>query len=233
MTPVLTPSRHNTPEFLDDDATDRADLARSASDIATCNRLFGGTSSLLAELRPLWRSLRPHATLLDIGCGVGDLPAAAKASAAAEGVDLTVYVLDRRDLLASRAAALADGALVANAFSLPLRDTSVDIVTASQFLHHFSDDLIASLAREMTRVARYRIVVCDLRRSWIAAGGLWLASWPLRLHPMTRHDGVASVLKGFIPRELGAILNSATGRDVSLAQRPAYRVTASWAPSPQ
>lgn len=230
---MLTPARRSTPEFLDDLSTDLAAVARSARDIATCNRWFGGTTALLAELRLLWPSLRPDATLLDIGCGVGDLPAAAKASAAAAGVNLTVYGLDRRDLLAAHAAAHTDSAVVADAFAIPLRDASIDIVTACQFLHHFSDTQIAGLAREMNRVARRRIVISDLRRSWVAAGGLWFASWPLRFHPITRHDGVASVLKGFIPRELGATLQHATGRDVSVTQRPAFRVTASWSPSPE
>jgi SAM-dependent methyltransferase len=231
VTPVLTPARRSIPEILDDLSTDPADVATSSRDIATCNRWFGGTTALLCELQPLWPSLRPSATLLDIGCGVGDLLAAAKASAAAAGVDLTVFALDHRDLLASSAAAHADHALVADAFSIPLCDAGIDIVTACQFLHHFSDSQIAALAREMNRVARRRVVISDLRRSWVAAGGLWLASWPLRLHPITRHDGVLSVLKGFVPRELGAVLNRATGRDVSLARRHAFRVTANWTPS--
>ncbi len=228
---MFTPARRHTPEFLDDPATDPASVARSAGDIATCNSLFGGRSALLAELAPLWPALRPAATLLDIGCGVGDLPAAASDSAARAGVELTVFVLDRRDLLASRAASRAGSAVVADAFSIPLRDRSIDIVTASQFLHHFSGDEIAGLAREMSRVARGHVVISDLRRSWLAAGGLWLASWPLRFHPITRHDGVASVLKGFMPHELGATLARATGRDVSVARRPAFRVTARWTPA--
>jgi SAM-dependent methyltransferase len=225
---MFVPSRRNTPEFLDDPATDLAAISRSGDEIAACNRMFGGTNALLAELKPLWPALRPRATMLDVGCGVGDLPAAAKRSAGAHGVELTVFALDRRGVLARDAASRVDGALVGDAFALPLRDGSFDVVTACQFLHHFSDAEITGLAREMHRVACRRVIVSDLRRNWLAAGGLWLASWPLRFHSITRHDGVASVLKGFVPGELRRVLSAAVDRPVDVTRRAAFRVTASW-----
>lgn len=228
---MLTPNRRHTPEFLDDPGTDPTAVFASGHEIAQCNRLFGGTSALLAELTPLWPAVRPSATLLDIGCGVGDLPAAARAAAAAHGVSLSVIALDRREVLAARAARRVRSALVADAFALPFADDSVDIVTACQFLHHFTESEIAKLACEMQRVARRYVVVSDLRRSWVAACGMWLASWPLGFHPITRHDGVASVLKGFVPDELHTTLSRATSRDVAVATRPAFRVTARWSAS--
>jgi hypothetical protein len=84
----------------------------------------------------------------------------------------------------------------------------------------------------MDRVARRRVIVSDLRRNWVAAGGLWLASWPLRFHAITRHDGVASILKGFIPDELRQTLSHAVNRPVDVTRRPAFRVTASWSVDP-
>jgi SAM-dependent methyltransferase len=225
---MFVPARRNTPEFLDDPATDIAAVTTSGGEIAACNKLFGGTRALLAELVPLWPALRPRATILDVGCGVGDLPAAAKRSAAKFGVDLNVMALDRRDVLARHAASRVDSAVVGDAFALPFRDAGVDIVTACQFMHHFSDAEIAGLAREMHRVARHRVIISDLRRNWVAAGGLWLASWPLRFHAITRHDGVASVLKGFVPAELRRTLSQAVGCTVDVTSRPAFRVTASW-----
>ena len=229
---VFVPARRNTPEFLDDPATDIAAIATSGGEIAACNKLFGGTRALLAELQPLWPALRPRATMLDVGCGVGDLPAAAKKNAARFGVDLTVIAIDRRSVLALHAAARVDSAMVADAFALPLRDASVDIVTACQFLHHFSESEIAGLAREMNRVARRRVIISDLRRNWLAAGGLWLVSWPLRFHAITRHDGFVSILKGFEPSELQQTLAHAVSRQVDVTRRVAFRVTASWNAGP-
>src|SRR5206468_3339755 len=59
-----------------------------------------------------------------------------------------------------------------------------------------------NLLREMNRVARARVIVSDLRRSWLAAAGLWIVSFPLGFHAVSRHDGVVSVMRGFTPNEL-------------------------------
>jgi SAM-dependent methyltransferase len=227
----FTPARRATPEFLDAPSTDASTLTTSGQEIAHCNRLFGGTRALLSELVPLWPSLRPAATVLDVGCGVGDLPAAMRASARRSGVSLTIVGLDRRHVLAARAANRTDHAVVADAFALPFADRSFDLVTACQVMHHFGDDAIPVFAREVGRVAARRVVISDLRRSWLAACGLWMASWPLRFHPITRHDGVASVLKGFEPHELRVMLHGATGRPVRVVTRAAFRITASWEPA--
>ena len=97
-------------------------------------------------------------------------------------------------------------------------------------LHHFPDDELALVLGEMDRVARVRAVVADLRRSWIAVAGIWAASYPLRFHPVSRHDGMVSVLRGFTARELEASVRRATGVVPVVRRRAGFRVTASWAP---
>jgi hypothetical protein len=74
------------------------------------------------------------------------------------------------------------------------------------------------------------VIVSDLRRSWLAAAGIWLASFPLRFHPVSRHDGVVSVLRGFTPEELRELVRNATGQSPVTRRRLGYRTTASWAP---
>jgi len=86
--------------------------------------------------------------------------------------------------------------------------------------------------RELQRVARLRVIVSDLRRSWLAAAGIWLASFPLRFHPISRHDGVLSVLRGFTAAELSAHVVRATGTVPAVSRRLGWRVTASWTPAP-
>jgi hypothetical protein len=75
-----------------------------------------------------------------------------------------------------------------------------------------------------------RVVVSDLRRSWPAAGGLWVASFPLGFHPISRHDGVVSVLRGFTPAELARLVRDAVGASARVNRRFAFRVTTSWTP---
>jgi hypothetical protein len=86
------------------------------------------------------------------------------------------------------------------------------------------------MLRELHRVARRRVVVADLRRSWVAAAGLWLVSFPLGFHPVSRHDGVVSVLRGFDGQELAGMVREAVGVVPAVRHRFAWRVTASWGP---
>jgi hypothetical protein len=105
-------------------------------------------------------------------------------------------------------------------------------VLCSQLLHHFEQADAVRLLQELDRVARARVVVSDLRRSAVAAAGLWLASFPLRFHRVSRHDGVVSVMRGFTPGELAELVHEAVGTHPVVKRRLGWRVTASWTPRP-
>lgn len=227
---MLTPARRDGTEILDGDGLDPRIVQRSMGDVARANALFGGASALLAELEPTLRSLPPVAKLLDIGTGLGDIPAQARKRAKAHGVELHTVGLDIAPELAAASAEKVDAAVCADALRLPFADDSIDVVTCSQVLHHFPGTSGTELLREMNRVARVRVVVSDLRRSWTAAGGLWVASFPLFFHPISRHDGVVSVLRGFTPVELERLVNQSVSANARASRRFAFRVTTSWSP---
>jgi ubiquinone/menaquinone biosynthesis C-methylase UbiE len=109
-------------------------------------------------------------------------------------------------------------------------DDSIDLVMCSQVLHHFVGHDAEVLLREMNRVARIRVIVCELRRSWVAAAGLWLASFPLGFHAVSRHDGVVSVMRGFTAGELSDTVHQAIAWRPLARRRRGFRVTTSWAP---
>jgi SAM-dependent methyltransferase len=145
-------------------------------------------------------------------------------------VRLTTIGLDSAAVLAVACRASLDFSVCGDARRLPFADHSVDIVMCSQVLHHFVESDAGAVLREMNRVARVRVVVSDIRRSWLAAAGLWLASFPLRFHAVSRHDGVVSVMRGFTPGELSDTVQLAIARRPVAHRRRGFRVTTSWAP---
>jgi 2-polyprenyl-3-methyl-5-hydroxy-6-metoxy-1,4-benzoquinol methylase len=225
---MFVPTRRRGSEILDDPTTDPAVRERSLHDVRRSNVLLGGLRAVLAEVSRLLPSLGPGGTLLDVGTGLADIPRAARDRARTEGVALVVLGVDGAESLSRLAAPTLDGSACADVRDLPFPDASIDVVTCSQLLHHFDDREIPRVLRELDRVARGHVIVSDLRRSWLAACGFWLVSWPLGFSRVTRHDGTLSVLRGFTAAELSRHVQLATGRRATIRRHLGWRLTASW-----
>jgi len=181
-----------TPEILDraPDGEARANLA----DIVRINRYFGGHAALLRELGRL-EPRHASFTVLDVGAASGDHARSIRARFPnAEIVSL--------DLHARNLAAAPDPRLQADAFRLPVAAQSVDYVCCNLFLHHFSAHEIVSLLRDFAVIARKAVLVTDLERRHTAHHFLPATRWLFGWHPVTLHDGPASVRAGFRPHEL-------------------------------
>jgi ubiquinone/menaquinone biosynthesis C-methylase UbiE len=218
-------------ELLDDPGVSSELMNRSMSDVARANVLFGGRRAAMMELRPLLQAAGPRASLLDVGTGRGDIPAAAKIEATQLGVNLWTIGIDMSLPLVSENRQSNDVVARGDALGLPFGDRSIDFVLASQMLHHFQFDDAVTVVREMNRVARKKAIISDLRRSVFAVAGIWAASFPLGFHPVSRHDGVVSVMRGFLPNELTEIVERATGITPKVRHRLGFRLTASWTPA--
>jgi SAM-dependent methyltransferase len=228
MMAFAAPTRHRGFEFLDDPAVPAAVRERSLRDVVRSNALFGGAHALLSELVRVLPPSGSDATLLDVGTGLGDLPRRARLLAEQHGVHLTTIGCDVAESLVGVARPSLAHVACGDALALSFAAHSVDVVTCSQLLHHFEHDNALRLLRELHRVARRAVIVSDLRRSRLAAGGFWLASFPLGFHPVTRHDGVSSVLRGFTGVELATLVREATGAGCTVRRHAGYRLTARW-----
>ena len=223
---MLTPSRRRGVEMLDDPTVDDETRSRSLADVARSNALLGGRRAVWRALQAALRRPRDAATplVLDVGTGAADLARLARdAGARVVGVDLA-HSLVRT----ARQRGAVDHALVADAARLPLSDAVVDVTLCSQLLHHFEHEDARRVLAELHRVTRGTVIVADLRRSWLAAAGFWLVSWPLRFHRVTRHDGVVSVLRGFTAPELRTLVQEATGITPRVERRLGWRLVATW-----
>ena len=218
-------------EILDAPDVDPALARRSLRDVMLANSLMGGTRAVMAELESILPSLPKRATLLDVGTGMGDIPRRAREVAARRGVTLDTVGLEAAEWLAAAARTSMTAAVVGDGRFLPFASHSVDVVICSQVLHHFFDHDAVALLQELNRVARVGVIVSDLLRSDIAVAGLWLFSFVLGFHPVSRHDGIMSIRRGFTPGELGTIVRSATGAQPRIREYLGFRVAAAWAPT--
>jgi 2-polyprenyl-3-methyl-5-hydroxy-6-metoxy-1,4-benzoquinol methylase len=224
------PARVRGREILDDPATPDDIRARAMRDVARSNALLGGTRAVLRELRAIAPELPRRARLIDVGTGLGDIPGSARAAMARRGIELESIGVDASHALLRDARTHLHGAIAGDARQLPIADGAADVVTCSQVLHHFFDDDLPRLVAELNRISRGWVIVSDLQRSWVAAGGFWLVSSALRFHEVTRVDGMTSVLRGFQPGELVEIVRTATGTTPIVRTGAFWRLTARWRP---
>ena len=227
----VTPARRRGVELLDDPAIPVEVRQLAMADLVRSNRLFGGTRAALRAVRSVIRRLPASATLLDVGTGLADIPAEVQREARRAGVTLQVLGLDVSESLLRAIGPRLTGAIAGDARRLPLADSSVDVVICSQLLHHFEEDDAREVIAELHRVSKGWVIVSDLRRSWLAAGGFWLASHALRFHAVIRNDGVASVLRGFTQSELASLVSAAVGTAPAVRRGAFWRLSATWSKS--
>jgi len=218
-------------ELLDDARADPALVRRALADIARTNRLFGGTRAVVAALEPYFRAAprRPW-TLLDVGTGMGDIPLAAAKAARHHGIELRLVGVERIPAAALLARSHGVAAVLADGGALPFAPKSVDVVIASQVLHHFPRETAARWIAAFDRIARRAVVLADLHRSPVAMAAWWLASFPLGLHAVTRHDGIVSLQRGYTRGEFAALCEEG-GVKAKVRYRPIARIVADWAPA--
>ena len=209
------PDRRDTPELMDAPGLDPIEVAHAYRLLEKINRQFFG--SLGSAGRELDRFADEDmlnyksATILDVGSGSGDIPAALRDRLGRRGVSSTALALDRDPTALALAAGLGLPCLRADALRLPFADASIDLVTAAKFAHHFAGPALIRLLAEMARVARRRVVVVDIRRGWVAYYAF--VAWSRLFAPnrLVRHDGALSVLRGFTAEELREAASSIGG----------------------
>ncbi len=215
-------------ELLDDPTADPALVRESLHHLARSNAWFGGYWAARGGLARLLGPRRPdRLTLLDVGTGHGDIPGRLAGWCRRRGIGLGTLGIDLHPAAAALATRAGVPTAVADAFRLPFRDQSVDVVLMSQVCHHFAPPGILALAREASRVARLGVVIADLRRSVWARWGFAVGARLLRFDPVTRVDGVTSVARGFSPAGLSRLLREG-GFPNTVSTHPGARVVAVW-----
>lgn len=220
-------------ELLDDPAANPDSVAESLRNIARANRWFGGADAVRFGLTRTIGALPPGTTLslLDLGTGLGDLPAAAVRWGAARGIRLVPVGLEVNRAAATLAQANGVPTALACAGTPPIRSKSVDIVLVSQVAHHLEPFSVVHLLRTCDQLARRAVIVADLRRGRMAPFAFWCGARLLGFYQVTVADGMTSLRRGFSRRDLSALMALA-GVEGRVARRHGFRLVATWQPRP-
>lgn len=194
-----TKERVREEELLDQASDEIAE--RNLADIARINSWTGASGEMCRQLGRTFKQ-QDAFSFLDVGCASGDL---ARAVQRRFPQSLTICL----DLMGRNLNRAPVPKLQGNVFQLPFRDSSVDVLHCSLFLHHFSEEECVSILHEMRRVAKKLVLVQDLHRHPVSYYFLPMTKLLLRWEDITVSDGMKSVAAGWRKPEIEALLQSA------------------------
>jgi hypothetical protein len=208
MSRWFTPARRHTRELMDSPGLPAAEVAEAYFVLSKINRHLGNARTVHREWCRFCADDLPDdhpISILDVGSGMADLTKRIQQSARAQAIKLRAFAIDRDQTATVLASREVPNVVRADALRLPFPDQSIDIVLAVKLAHHFEGSWLARLLDELTRVARRRVIVLDIRRHWLAYWGFVAWSSVCTRNRLVRHDGPVSVLRGFTPAELQAL----------------------------
>ncbi len=171
-------------------------------------------------------------SVLDAGAGSGELLRVTAAWARRTGRRLRAVGLELNERSAGAIREKSNSfheikSVRGDALHLPFSDAEFDYVMCSLFTHHFVEEQIIEILREMRRVARRRIFVIDLHRHPVAYL-LYTTVGKLVLHTrLLREDGALSILRSFKADELFDLAERAGLPDVLVERHFPYRLVMS------
>ena len=197
------------------------------------NRWLGDAWALRRSVVPaVGRDGLREFSLLDVGAGSGELLRVLAGWARKEGrgarlVGLELNARAAEGILEESASFGEIESLRGDALRLPFADNAYDYVMCSLFTHHFRDDAVVAVMREMWRVARRRVFVIDLHRHPVAYYFFTTAGRLLLRNRLIREDGALSILRSFVPAELRQLGERAGMTRVEVRRRFPYRLVLS------
>jgi 2-polyprenyl-3-methyl-5-hydroxy-6-metoxy-1,4-benzoquinol methylase len=220
--------RANLPELMDAEDLDIGIYNRCLSDLSAVNRVtltHRPTLQFLSEATTHLQA-RSKISILDIGCGHGDLLRRIATWAARHGFEAELAGLDLnpRSSLAAAAASRPGQKITyitGNVFAFS-PDHPPDFIVTSQFTHHLPDGDIIRLLRWLDDTAQRGWHIADLHRHAIPYYGF---RWLTRLfgwHRIVRIDGTISIARSFRRADWEGYL-AAAGIDARITWHPLFR----------
>lgn len=203
---------------------------RFLREIRFINRNLGDERALRETLlREITRENLQEFSVLDVGAGSGEMLRAVANFARKSKRRTHLVGLDLNELSAKTVAAESKkfyeiASIRGNALNLPFADKSFDYTICSLFTHHFLDEKVIEIIKEMQRVSRRGIFIIDLHRHPLAYISYKIFCTAFGISPLVRQDGSLSILRSFKPSELNLLAQKADLKSVSVIRSFPFRL---------
>lgn len=197
-------------ERMDELGCDSVRLANTYRDFDRVNSVVSGWRSLYtSQLRPVLREIGSGGTILDIGCGGGDVLRRLALWAKHDGLTPCFVGADpdsRAIQYANTEPVPANTRFVCTtAQDLAAAGERFDIVLSNHVLHHLSDSEVTALCHDSTTLATRLVLHADIHRHPLAYAGFPLIGGWFR-DSFILEDGLCSIRRAFTPDELRQLI---------------------------
>ncbi len=213
-------------ELMDEPDIPRADIRAALREIEAINVRLGGYGVVTEALDKLDLKEEPI-TILDIGCGSGDMlrkiadwAKRKNRKVQLKGIDLNADTI----AFAKEQSAGYDILFKAqDVFDDTMMNERVDVTTASLFCHHFEKEALVQVLKRMYALAKKAVVINDLNRHWFAYYAIGALTYIFAKSRLVRYDAKLSVARAFTRKELEETLRAAGITNYILQWRWAWR----------
>ena len=217
---INTKQRTDKEELMDDFSIG-GDLLRDTLDkLEKINRWLGGNKVTVNGLKALLKNhpKEQKITIVDIGCGHGDILRDVAKFGRKEGYKFTLIGLDANSAAIDYANELSMeypelSFKTQDIFSKDFKSETFDVVIATLFLHHFKEEQLVSFLKNTIKQTKIGMVVNDLHRHTLAYYLFLLLSIFIS-NKMIIEDGLTSVLRGFKRNDLQTIAKNIQSKSI-------------------
>jgi ubiquinone/menaquinone biosynthesis C-methylase UbiE len=210
-------------EIMDDVFMSDERIDGALRELTVINKWLGGFSNSRRGVKTLLKQIPASKTIsvLDAGSGGCDLDRAI--STLHPGFRITALDLNIRACEYIERNHPAISVIHGSVLDLPFAQRSFDIVHASLLIHHFTEEQLRVILLSMYSVARYGIVINDLRRSVFAYYAIKLLTHLFSRSVMVKNDAPISVLRGFTRNELVRLCSALPSASYTIHRTWAFR----------
>jgi ubiquinone/menaquinone biosynthesis C-methylase UbiE len=205
-------------EIMDDFSILDERIDAALKELKVINKYLGGISTTKTALKYFIGADNQGLNILDIGSGSSDNLIAAKRKFS----NLKVLSIDKK-FRALKSTKNSLSKINSDAFYLPFKNESCDIIHTALFLHHFTEEQIQILLKEFLRICKKGIIINDLQRSFLALWGIKTLTFFFSKSEMVKNDAPLSVKRGFTKPELIKLLSNECFSNIIIKNKWAFR----------
>lgn len=218
-------------EKMDDPDCDIDLLKNTYRQFSTINKLLGGWRGIYKRfIRPIGRSSNRPVTILDIGCGGGDIVKYLSELSDQDNLDITFTGIDPDH----RAIEYAQNHCSLNniqfrqisSSELVGRGESYDIVISNHLLHHLHHEQLLNLCKDAEQLCGKLALFNDIERSDLGYAAFRTISPILFKNSFISEDGITSIKRSFTKDEL----RNAVTEQWSVQRKFPFRLLATYSP---